>query len=462
MATHYTAGKVKVKARKPPQGHGAGHTLTYKAHRAAQHAAQAVAPAQPDVLDQPITPGSSITRRQAQRMAKNATGVRYGQQETGLNQQLSQNQQLGRDQSGWYQQYLDALKGYQTDTAQRATDTNTAVKALSDSFRALDQGNLTAQQQSMNADAANRGASVDPRLSQDASNASLVRQALQGSLGALIAQHGLTASNQASNLANVVGPTQRLQAQAQNMRQQGALQEQKTSLKGQEGNFAQQFLDSLRQDEAKNILAASIASGKDLTSQERITETTRHNKAQEHNTAASRRAAAKAKGQTVNAYGYTAKEWAAFTPEQRQQKMAQVKKEQRAPHQGKNAPKPTTGPGSITQGQENTLVKPITNATSWVRRLKAQGKNQAQIRQVLLSGLSAKGSNGVALNIPKFDTYAVNAAMDLGFLGGLSAANVKALHKMGIHVNGRGWKLLGNRAQQLDNTVKTGLDNLTN
>jgi hypothetical protein len=58
------------------------------------------------------------------------------------------------------------------------------------------------------------------------------------------------------------------------MRQQGALQEQKTSLKGQEGSFAQQFLDSLRQDEAKNILAASIASGKDLTAQERITETT--------------------------------------------------------------------------------------------------------------------------------------------------------------------------------------------
>jgi hypothetical protein len=318
-----------------------------------------------------------------------------------------------------------------------AATTNAAVLAQGNSFRALDQGNLTAQQQQMNADAANRGASVDPRLSQDASNASLVRQALQGSLGALIAQHGLTASNQASNLANVVGPTQRLQAQAQNMRQQGALAEQKTSLKGQEGNFAQQFLDSLRQDEAKNILAASIASGKDLTRRSGSPRRRATTRPQEHNTAASRRAAAKAKGQTVNAYGYTAKEWAAFTPEQRQQKMAQVKKEQRAPNQGKNAPKPTSGPGSITQGQENTLVKPITNAASWVRRLKAQGKNQAQIRQVLLSGLSAKGSNGVALNIPKFDTYAVNAAMDLGFLGGCPQRTSRRCTSMGIHVNGR-------------------------
>jgi hypothetical protein len=81
----------------------------------------------------------------------------------------------------------------------------------------------------------------------------VVRQALQGGLGALIAQQGLSAGNQASNLAQVVGPGQRLQAQAQNMRQQGALGEQLTGLKGQEGSFAQQFIDSLTQDEAKNI-----------------------------------------------------------------------------------------------------------------------------------------------------------------------------------------------------------------
>jgi hypothetical protein len=420
----YIAGKVKVKARKPPHGTGAGHTLTYKAHRAAHQAAQATT-SQPDPLDQPITPGSSITRRQAQRMAKNATGVRYGQQETGIGQQIAQAQQLGHDQSGWYQAYLDALKGYQTDTANRATETNTAVKALSDSFRGLDQGNLTAQQQQMNADAANRGATVDPRLSQDASNASLVRQALQGSLGALIAQHGLTASNQASDLANVIGPTQRLQAQAQNMRQQGALQEQKTSLKGQEGNFAQQFLDSLRQDEAKNILAASIASGKDLTAQQRITETTRHNKASEHNTAASRKAAAKAKGQTVNQYGYTAKEWAAFTPEQRQQKMAQVKKEQRAPHQPKNAPNPTSGPGSLTPVKEAAIVSQIQQVVSIIKSSK---RPDHELRMYF-----ANGQNPLKKVV---DPRIINIAFDVARKGGLSAPNVKAAHDLGIHVGG--------------------------
>jgi hypothetical protein len=114
------------------------------------------------------------------RMAKNATNVRYGGQETGVNQQIAQSQQLGRDQAGWYQQYLDALKGYQTDTQNRAAATNAAVAGLSNSIRGLDQTDLSAQQQQMNADAAHRGATVDPRLAQDASNASVVRQALQG------------------------------------------------------------------------------------------------------------------------------------------------------------------------------------------------------------------------------------------------------------------------------------------
>jgi hypothetical protein len=112
----------------------------------------------------------------------------------------------------------------------------------------------------------------------------VVRQALQGGLGALIAQQGLSAGNQASNLAQVVGPGQRLQAQAQNMRQQGALGEQLTGLKGQEGSLRAAVHRLADPGRGEEHLAASIASGKDLTTQQRITETTRHNKASEHNT----------------------------------------------------------------------------------------------------------------------------------------------------------------------------------
>jgi hypothetical protein len=51
--------------------------------------------------------------------------------------------------------------------------------------------------------------------------------------------------------------------------------------------------------------------------------------------------------------------------------------------------------------------------------------------------------------------------MDLAFRGGLSPANVRALHRMGVHVNGR-WRILkpGHKlkvqglSQQQSDTVK--------
>jgi hypothetical protein len=326
----------------------------------------------------------------------------------------------------------------------------------------------------MQADAANRGATVDPRLAQDASNASLVRQALQGSLGALIAQHGLSAGNQASNLANVVGPGQRLQAQAQNMRQTGALQEQKTSLKGQEGSFAQTFLDSLSQNEAKNILAASIASGKDLTAQERITETTRHNKASEKNTAASRRSAAAAKGQTVNQYGYTAKQWAAYSPEERRKIMAQVRKEQRTPGKGPKAPRPTSGPGSLTPVKESSIVDEINRIVSVIKGapptvnvLDENGKpkkdSSGKVMTRRLTDHEIRHNLMVGSNPLKksFSGDMINVAFDIARRGGLSSPNVKAAHRLKIHVNGnfkvlpRGGKMkVQGLSQQQSDTAK--------
>jgi hypothetical protein len=414
----YTPGPVKVKARKPPQGHSQ-KTLTYKVPRPhpAHHAAPAPhhAPSAPDPLDMPVTPGSSITRRQAMRMAKNATNVRYGGQETGVNQQIAQSQQLGRDQAGWYQQYLDALKGYQTDTQNRAAATNAAVQAEANSFRTLDQGNLTAQQQAMNADAANRGATVDPRLAQDASNASVVRQALQGGLGALIAQQGLSAGNQAANLAQVVGPGQRLQAQAQNMRQQGALGEQLTGLKGQEGSFAQQFIDSLTQDEAKNILAASIASGKDLTTQQRITETTRHNKASETNT----RRSIKAQRNSPSAQKTKAdlaffKKHGYYPPTGAPKKNAAGSKD-----------KPVSGPGSLTPIKEAAVVSQINQIVSIIKSSK---RPDHELRMFF-----ANGQNPLKKVI---DPRVINIAFDVARRGGLSSPNVRAAHDLGIHVGG--------------------------
>jgi hypothetical protein len=126
-------------------------------------------------------------------MAHNATNVRYGGQETGINQQIASTSSSRRRQAGWYKQYLDALQGLPGRHPEPgAADQRGGQGAGGQLPRRSIRATLTAQQGAMQADAANRGATVDPRLAQDASNASLVRQALQGGLGALIAQHGLS------------------------------------------------------------------------------------------------------------------------------------------------------------------------------------------------------------------------------------------------------------------------------
>jgi hypothetical protein len=207
------------------------------------------------------------------------------------------------------------------------------------------------------------------------------------------------------------------------MRQQGALGEQLTGLKGQEGSFAQQFIDSLTQDEAKNILAASIASGKDLTAQERVTETTRHNKASEKNT----RRSIKAQRNSPSAQKTKAdlaffKKHGYYPPTGAPKKGA-----------GSTGAKPTQGPGSLNQGAETKLVQQVKGARAAAQTLMSKpGAKSSEVRQLLAAGKV----DGV-----KYSHDAINAAFDLlppkyGGLGALSPANVKALHRMGIHVNG--------------------------
>lgn len=402
-------------------------------------------PAPPDPGAQPITAGSSITQRQAAQMAANAAAVRYGPQGQQLNQNYGRVVQQGVDQQGWYQQYLDALQQYRTGAQTRADTTNQAVAHLSDSLRGLDQQTATQTGQANAADAAARGATVDPQLGKDASNASLVRQGLQASFGSMIANQGRTATERAANLADVVGPGQKLQAQAQNARAEREALANIAGLRGQKGAYTQSYLDSLTQSEAKNALATAIASGKDLTTQSRITETTRHNKAQEKiNANNPSKQKTQAQLDYFNKHGY-------FPP-------TGPPKAPKAP----KVPKPTSGPGSIPPSAENKIVAQVNNALAIARELRNNGWGQHDIRQTLLAGRAeTKDLN----KIPAFDKYIINAAFDLlptnlGGRGGLSHANIVALQQQGVHarkrfpVIGKPKKRLGNLTAQQTETVK--------
>jgi hypothetical protein len=431
----YTPGKPKPARAQPPHGQSVKTlTVKVKAHT------RKITPHQPaNPLDAPVTPGSSVTVRQAQRMAANATQVRYGGQEQGLGQQIATQGQVGRDQQDWYRQYLAQLAQYQQDTQNRAAATNTAVQQQADSIRTLDQGQLSQQQQAMQADAANRGATLDPSVANRASQASVVRQALEGGLGALIAARGQSASTQASNLAHVVGPIQQGQAQAASARQQQTLQGQLTGLKGTEGAYKQSFIDSLTGNEAKNILAASIASGRDLTAQTRVKETVRHNKASEK-IASNNPAKAKTKAELAffNKHGY-------FPPTGPPKKV-----------KGPAAGKPVSGPGSLSPIKEASIVSQIHQIISFIQSAPKQDSKGVKLTDHELRTRLMNGSNPLGKAV---DSRIINIAFDVARNGGLSAPNVRAAHDLGIHVSGHFKKLAATPKSTVKPGIFTGGDN---
>ena len=395
----------------------------------------------PNPLAAPITPGSGITVAQARRMASNATRVRYGGQEQGINQQLASTQQLGKDQAGWYQQYQAQLAKYAQDAQDRANATNTAMQQQADSIRGLDQSNLNDQQKAMNADAAARGATASPQVSTDASNASIVRQALEGSLGALLAARGGAAATQASNLAHVVAPIQAGQAMAANAKQQGSIRDQLTALKGTEGAYAQSFIDSLTASEAKNLLAASIAAGKDLTA----TTVARTKAGAQVKTA---RAKAKAQANTPSAQK-TKAELAYFNKHGYWPPTGPPK-----PGKAGKQPKPAAGPGSLPPSAEAKIVSQIHQVVAMIQRApKTDSKGVPLTDHELRTRLA--GTNNPFKRI--IDPRIVNIAFDIARNGGLSTPNVKAAHDLGIHVNGH-FKVLKNtrltaQQQKTDNGI---------
>lgn len=109
--------------------------------------------------------------------------------------------------------------------------------------------------------------------------------------------------------------------------------------------------------------------------------------------------------------------------------------------------RPTSGLGSLSQDQENTAHDAISSVQTLASELKAAGESQANIRRLLLNGGELDEGNGKTRKVAPAPKAYVNAAMDLAFLGGLSRANVKALHARGLHVGGK-YKLLGATAKK--------------
>jgi hypothetical protein len=296
------------------------------------------------------------------------------------------------------------------------------VQQLGQSASAGDDSRRREVDAAMQADAQKRGATVDPQVSKDSAAGASVRQAMFNSYGAMLAGQGRANTDYADTLAHVVAPGQKLQAQAQNARGTTALRSKLTDLKSEKGAYKQSFLDSLTDSERKNVLAAQVAGVDTSLKVTALKETIRHNKAGDRNNKKKTQADIEASKNDPSKQKTAAdlaffKEHGYYPPT--------------GPPKTKGNGDPAKEP--LTRNEQNHVIEPIQNAQAWISKLKAQGKTPTQIRTVLLQGLTAKSSDGKSsVNIPSYDRYAVNAAMDMVYNGYLSPANVHELRRRGV------------------------------
>ncbi len=202
----------------------------------------------------PVTPGSTLTTGQLATEAKAAADVRYGPQERALGVERARAVQAGTDMGGFYEQYQAELAKHAQNTQAINQQALGQMAAVSGGLTALDQGTLTARQGEANTSAQQRGASA-ANQGPGASNASLVRQQALAGFANQQAATGAATNRYADTRANVVTPTQQLQARAQSARGVKDIGDKLTGVAADRGAFDLNYRAGRTSDEAKNVLA---------------------------------------------------------------------------------------------------------------------------------------------------------------------------------------------------------------
>lgn len=373
----------------------------------------------------PIIPGSTLTNADVARQRKAAVQLQYGPQEQALGQQYATQQTQNRDMSAAYDGYLKELAGHQANVKANTDAANAAVAALVGQQQGQAQTDAQGRQQASQQVAAGRGGAPSSSVELDAQKASTIRQALLGSFGALTANTGRNVTDYADTLAHVVGPGQKLQAGAQGQRALGAIGAQQTSLKRQEGAYGAQFEGQAKSDEARDVLALAALTGK---------ETIANQASKDRN--ASREAAGHRWASAVNKYGVTNGAWASWgkSPDGQKKRQKAIDDYNAVTHPPKapkapKMPKDPFAPGSPATRAEAQVATGVKNAVGAARQLMSHPQASSTEVRALLAAGKVDGTH--------YTQDEINAAFDLlptslGGKGGLSPANVKALHNQGL------------------------------
>jgi hypothetical protein len=404
-------------------------------------------------LRAPITPGSSITERDLAQQSRAEQAVKYGPLEAQQQRQLGEAQTWQRDIGSYYDQYQQQLAQRQQAVQDISNQTSQQLQGTLAGVTGLAGADLNQLQGQANQGAAQRGVAPAADLSQMASNAAATRQALLGSFAAQQAVKDQANTIYTSGLANTVAPAQKLQAVAQaqgRIRQAGEAQAQ-TAREKAASDVA--FRASTRESEQKNLLAQSIAAGKDLTAAGQLKETVRSHKASERLTgkkiaadatqkaadAAVKAADKAAKAHQPNKYGVPADQWATWSTSHRQRAIEAFTQKTRSgkpqtaaqQFEAKYGVKPA-GQAAVSKAQSS-----ISEAKTWLRRI---GGNLDQAGQVLTAG-QAKGKGKDEPAIPKLPAVFVRVAMDQARNDGyITPATADRLHRAGYSVATLGLK----------------------
>ena len=397
--------------------------------------------------NKPVTPGSTVTNRVADRQAGQAVDQAYGPNAAAFQQQRN------TDQSGWYDQYRAELAKHQTGVAAAGDAAVAQIGQLQQGVAGLgrgDQADQTARTDRLNA--VTGGQSADTTGTD--SRAAAVRQALLSAMGGQQAGVNAANSNYAGAQANVVAPGQQLQARLGGQAKMQDLLDRMQSTRGQARDLIvqgeQKGVAQAAQQQAKQALALQLAGITSATSMAnaRTGATTSITTAQIGAKTARAGQVVARRGQDVSAGTAAAgqdvtRNGQNLSHQDRQASIAAAARKASEKAADKAAGKgDRTLPGGakpVTPAQQGAFESTVRTAQTWVTRLRASGVKPRDIGALLVAGQAATKESPVA--VPKLDALAVGMALDLMLRERgrhISDRHVQDAHRRGIKVRGLG------------------------
>lgn len=386
-------------------------------------------------LRQPITPGSTTTERDLAREAQAATQVEYGPQEADLRQRLGVARQRATDVGGFYDQYLSELQHNQANVQAAGQQATGQLAGTAAGVTGLSAANLTDLQNPAVADARARGATAGD-LSQMASNATATRQALMGSFQAQQALQSAAANRYSGGLAHVVGPGQKLQAQAQAQGAVGDVRELQSDLVAKRAAADQLYRSTQRSSEAKQVLANKIAGVNADTKVATLAEKVRSDKA----------------GEGLAGARLTSQEQQTKARLEQQAREGRLNRANRLKLQGLRDKDKKSKPGKsslMPSGQAGPWYTQLTTARDLAVRAKEGRKfDEPAGQEGQKDPDAALDRHAAAMKVLQYggsklkDPVLASAGADAAYLGFLSANTVTQLRKAGLSAQ-RASELLG-------------------